>query len=383
MAQGSVFRSGSGWGYVVDVGGFGDRKQRRRKGYPTKRAALAALAEMQTSLQRGDYVEPIRMTLAEFLVDEWLPAVASTVRASTLASYRLHVERYIVPRVGGRRLQEITGAVLNGLYAELLAGGLAPGTVRKTHTVLRRALRDAVRWGRTRLNAAVNADPPKQPGAGSWTVTTWTAAELSAFLEQRSEDRLYALWHVLASTGMRRGEVAGLRWTDVDLDVARLSIRQARLSIRYEIEVEEPKSARSRRSIALDAETVQVLRAWRAAQLRERLEWGPAWTDSGLVFTREDGVGLHPDRISKLFDSLVARSGVPRIRLHDLRHTHATLALQVGVHPKVVSERLGHSSISLTLDTYSHAVPALQAEAAESVANLLQQARAFSEREPS
>lgn len=383
MAQGSVFRSGSGWGYVVDVGGSGDRKQRRRKGYPTKRAALAALAEMQTSLQRGDYVEPIRMTLAEFLVDEWLPAVASTVRASTLASYRLHVERYIVPRVGGRRLQEITGAVLNGLYAELLAGGLAPGTVRKTHTVLRRALRDAVRWGRTRLNAAVNADPPKQPGAGSWTVTTWTAAELSAFLEQRSEDRLYALWHVLASTGMRRGEVAGLRWTDVDLDVARLSIRQARLSIRYEIEVEEPKSARSRRSIALDVETVQVLRAWRAAQLRERLEWGPAWTDSGLVFTREDGVGLHPDRISKLFDSLVARSGLPRIRLHDLRHTHATLALQVGVHPKVVSERLGHSSISLTLDTYSHAVPALQAEAAESVANLLQQARAFSEREPS
>ncbi|CAN5732609.1 site-specific integrase [soil metagenome] len=383
MAQGSVFRSGSGWGYVIDVGGSGDRKQRRRKGYRTKRAALAALAEMQTSLQRGDYVEPIRMTLAEFLVDEWLPAVASTVRASTLASYRLHVERYIVPRVGGRRLQEITGAVLNGLYAELLAGGLAPGTVRKTHTVLRRALRDAVRWGRTRLNAAVNADPPKQPGAGSWTVTTWTAAELSAFLEQRSEDRLYALWHVLASTGMRRGEVAGLRWTDVDLDVARLSIRQARLSIRYEIEVEEPKSARSRRSIALDVETVQVLRAWRAAQLRERLEWGPAWTDSGLVFTREDGVGLHPDRISKLFDSLVARSGLPRIRLHDLRHTHATLALQVGVHPKVVSERLGHSSISLTLDTYSHAVPALQAEAAESVANLLQQARAFSEREHS
>ncbi len=335
----------------MDVGASYDRKQRRRVGYRTKREALVALAELQTSLQRGDYVETTRITLADFLVDEWLPAVASTVRTSTLRSYRLHVERYIVPRIGSRRLQQVSGAALNALYVELLAEGLAPGTVRKTHTVLRRALRDAVRWGRIRLNAAVNADPPKQPGPGARNVTTWTAAELATFLTQLREDRLYALWHLLAYTGMRRGEAAGLRWIDVDLDIARLSVRQARVAVGYKVEVEEPKSVRSRRNIALDTETVEVLRRWRARQLRERLEWGPAWTDTGLVFTREDGVGLHPDRITKLFDAHVRRSGLVRIRLHDLRHTHATLALQAGVHPKVVSERLGHSSISLTLDT--------------------------------
>jgi integrase len=182
---------------------------------------------------------------------------------------------------------------------------------------------------------------------------------------------------------MRRGEAAGLRWQDVELDVARLSVRQSRVAVGYEVGVEEPKSARSRRNVALDVETVQVLRTWRAAQLRERLEWGSAWTDSGLVFTREDGVGLHPDRITKLFNLYVGRSGLRRIRLHDLRHTHATLALHAGVHPKVVSERLGHSSISLTLDTYSHAIPALQAEAAQAVAALLQQARTLDERRSS
>lgn len=374
MARGHVYKRGATWTFMAEVGAPGQRKQLSRGGFRTKKDATAALAEVQTSMSRGELVAPSRVTVREYLADEWLPAIVASVRPSTLASYRLHVERHIVPRLGASRLQQLTGGSLNALYAQLRDSGLAPATVRKTHTVLHRALRDAVRWGRLRVNVAANADPPKQSQPGNREMRTWSAGELSAFLRHARGDRLHPLFHLLASTGMRRGEVAGVRWIDVDLQVARLAVRQTHVAVGYTVQVGEPKSARSRRNVALDAGTVKVLRSWRAAQLRERVEWGSAWTDTGLVFTREDGSAVHPDRISKVFEDLVHGSGLPRLRLHDLRHTHATLALQAGVHPKVVSERLGHSTISLTLDTYSHAIPALQADAAALVAALLDDA---------
>jgi integrase len=174
-------------------------------------------------------------------------------------------------------------------------------------------------------------------------------------------------------TGMRRGEAAGLRWVDVDLKSARISVCQARVTVGYKVQLSEPKTRRVRRSIALDGGTVSVLRHWKGGQARERLEWGPAWTNTGYVFTREDGLPYHPDRVTKLFEEAVERLNLPRIRLHDLRHTHATIALSAGVHPKVVSERLGHANISITLDTYSHAVPALEEEAAAKLAAMLLQ----------
>lgn len=171
---------------------------------------------------------------------------------------------------------------------------------------------------------------------------------------------------------MRRGELLGLRWQDVELEAGRLSIRQSLVaSGKYEPRFEEPKTDRGRRSIPLPPEATATLRSWRAQQAQERLQWGPAWTDSGLLFTREDGTPLHPDRFSKLFGRHVRAVGLPRIRLHDLRHTFATLALCAGVPAKVVSEILGHASIAITLDVYSHAVPALQEDATARVAGLV------------
>jgi integrase len=166
---------------------------------------------------------------------------------------------------------------------------------------------------------------------------------------------------------MCRGEVLGLRWRDVDLGTARLSVRQSIVSVAYEIKFAEPKTARGRRSIAIDQRTVAALRAWRKDQLEDRMLLGDEYENSGLVFTREDGRFVHPDRFSQLFDKYVETAGLRRIRLHDLRHTHATLALAAGVHPKVVSERLGHATVAFTLDVYSHAVPALQEKAADRV----------------
>ena len=199
----------------------------------------------------------------------------------------------------------------------------------------------------------------------------WTPQQARTFLAAVEGDRFYALWVLLLTTGMRRGELAGLRWCDVDLDARVLSVVRTRVSVAYSVCESDPKTRSSRRTITLDARVVGVLRAHRRRQLEERLAWGGAWTDTGYVFTREDGWPMHPERISVLFSRLVEIAGVPKIRLHDLRHTSASLALASGVHPKVVGERLGHSSISVTLDLYSHVMPSLQAEAAAKLGALI------------
>jgi integrase len=178
-------------------------------------------------------------------------------------------------------------------------------------------------------------------------------------------------------TGMRRGEALGLRWSDVDLENARLSVRRALIPTNRDVVVSEPKTAKGRRVIALDPATVEVLKSQAARQLAEQREWGEDWTDTGLVFTKENGEALDPETITRWFRIAVKKAMLPAIRLHDLRHTHATLALQAGIHPKVVSERLGHATVSITLDTYSHAIPALQEEAAEKIAGLVFAARSL------
>ena len=200
---------------------------------------------------------------------------------------------------------------------------------------------------------------------------TWTPDELRSFLEYVQDDPLHAAWVLSANTGMRRGEVLGLRWQDIDFDRRRLAIRQTIISIDYRVEVGEPKTARGRRSIALDSGTVTALRAHRVKQNQLKLMLGEAWQDSDLAFCRDDGTPVHPDRFTQMFDKHVKASGLPRICLHDLRHTHATLALAAGIHPKVVSERLGHSTVAFTMDVYSHAIPSMEAEAAETIANLV------------
>jgi integrase len=201
---------------------------------------------------------------------------------------------------------------------------------------------------------------------------TWTATQLRHFLEYVSADRLYSLWLTAASTGMRRSEVLGLRWEDFDPNACRVATRQVVVLVDHQPVIKATnKTDASTRLIALDAVTLEALREHRKQQLEERLAWGPAWIDSGLMFTCENGAPINPERLTRWFEARVRASGLPLIRLHDLRHTHATLALQAGVHAKVVQERLGHSSISMTLDTYSHAIPAMQEDAAERVANLV------------
>jgi integrase len=192
----------------------------------------------------------------------------------------------------------------------------------------------------------------------------WMPAQLRQFLEEIDDHRLAPAFFLAANTGMRRGEVLGLRWDDVDLDAARISVRHAVLNVAYELILADVKTKTSRRTIDLDAWTVAVLPAGRKAQLEERLALGRRLEDDGIVFAALEGGPTHPDLFSQIFDRHVAKSTLPRIRLHDLRHTHASILLKAGVPVKVVSERLGHSSPAFTVTVYQHVLPGMQADAA-------------------
>ena len=355
-----------------------ERRRAVKAGFRTRKEAQAAMAKVMVAVEEKTYVAPAKLSVREYLTKEWLPAIRSTIRPTTYRSYEQHVEFHIVPHIGSLRLEKVSGATLNALYAKLASEGkrdgkrgLSPRTVHHVHTCLHRAFRDAVRWNRLFRNPVDAADPPKVAGSGGREMKTWSAEQVRAFLESTRNDRLHPLWRVLAMTGMRRGEVLGLMWEDIDFEAGWLSVRRSLIPLGGEVIVSEPKTARGRRSLALDSETVEVLKAQAARQLLEQQQYGEGWCDSGYICTKEDGEPYHPEVVSRYFRQAVKRSMLPMIRPHDLRHTYATLALRAGIHPKVVSERLGHATVAITLDIYSHAIPAMQEEAAQLVAELV------------
>lgn len=373
--QGRVFRRrGKKWSYTVDIGidpATGRRKQQTGGGFATRKEAEQALRDVLSSVDRGTHVGRTSMTVGEFL-DEWLLTTKPRLRETTWYSYSVAVKR-MAKEIGAVKLQAITPLQIEKVYAKLLDSGghhgqpLAPKTVKNCHIVMHRALADAERLGLVARNAAHSA---KSPVARRKEMATWTAEELARFLELSADDRMHAAYVLLATAGMRRGEVLGLRWSDVDLDGRRLSVAQTLTTINDQVFVGPTKTIRSRRNVALDVETVAVLRAHRRRQSEDRLAIGEGWDGSNdLVFRDCDGAPLHPDRFTRAFKRLVATSGLPELRgPHGLRHTWATLALQAGVHPKVVSDRLGHATIAVTIDTYSHVAPSLDASAADTVA---------------
>lgn len=377
--QGHFRKRGASWYFWVelDAGPDGKRRQKSKGGFRTRKEAERAFAEFRDAVRNGAYVEPTKTTLGQFLVDEWLPSTRSTVRPGTYEHYSAEVRRYVVPRLGNVRLSAVTPAKLNALYGELLqlerrnaSRPISPTTVRRVHNMLHKALSDAVRWGLLVTNPAERADPPRP---ATTEMSIWTPEQLGGFLASVADDRLSPLWMLYATTGMRRGEALGLAWSSVDLAAGRLAVVRALTVTNHKAAFSEPKTAKGRRLLPLDEHTVEALRAHRKRQLEERLFVGEAWQDTGLVFTRADGTALDPQTVSNRFQQLSAAAGLPRIRLHDVRHSYATAALAAGVATKVVSERLGHSDVMITLGTYQHVLPSMQEEAATLVANLILQ----------
>ncbi len=351
------------------------RKQIRRRGFRTKRDAQAALNELLHDLGKGTFVATDRITVAEYLAG-WVEALPTQgLRPRTVASYADTLRLHVLPMLGDGRLQALTALDLDRLYARLLAdghryghGGLSARSVRYVHTILRKALADAERKGLVQRNAANLASPPSAKAAKAPEASTWTVEQLRAFLGTVVDHEHHALFHVAGHTGMRRGELLGLAWSDVDLDAGTVRVRQ---QLGLDGQLVAVKTERSRRIVDLDDETVAVLRAHRKAQAERRLAIGAGWVDTGLVFVGVDGRALRPDAVTKAFASAVARSGLPRIRLHDLRHSRASHLARAGAHPVVIQTQLGHSSASFSQEVYTHVDRDRARAAAKAVGELL------------
>ena len=350
----------------------GKRKQITETVKGTKKAAEQVLRERLATIETGGYVPKDKETVAQFM-QRWLDTYAATnTRLRTQEGYKGNIRRYIIPAIGHVSLQGLTARHVQRMYSDLLNRGLSATTVLHVHRLLRKSISDAVKWGLLTRNVADAATPPRREQKEP---VMWDAETVDRFMDAAKNSRFYHLYHLAVLTGMRRSELAGLKWENVDLVAGRLSIVNTLQRIPGHGLVEStPKTARSRRSVALKAIAINSLHSIRGRQIEEREAAGTAWRNTGYVFTQADGTLIDPESITRDFRGIVDRSGLPYLTLHGLRHAHATLALAAGVNPKIVSERLGHSTIAVTMDTYSHVLPGMQEEAAQAVENLLEEA---------
>ena len=370
QGEGSIYQRADGrWVGSVTIG-YEDGKQKRKSFYgKTRKEVKEKLTTAVADQQRGLPVAfDERLTLGAFL-DEWLEhSVKPSVRPSTYKSYSGLVRLHLKPVLGHHRLTKLEPQHVQRFMNRKLKSGLSPRTVDYCRAVLRRALNQALRWGHVPRNVATLVDPPR---AKRPEIQPLTPDEAKALLDAVAGDRLEALYAVALAVGLRKGEALGLRWDDVDLEAGTLSVRKQLQRVDGKLQLVDLKTDRSRRTITLPSISVDALRRHRVRQLEERLVAGRRWSDSGLVFTTTIGTPIDARNLSRWFHEHRERAGIRRVRFHDLRHTCATLLLVQGVHPRVVMDILGHSQISLTLDTYSHVIPSLQAEAAEKMDALL------------
>ena len=383
-----------GWRVQIDVGidpGSGRRVRVKLPGrgkppYGTKREAEQAAARVVVERSDGSVVDSRYTTVAEFLLERWLPArKARGIRPSTLAGYDWAIRRYIVPKVGALKLKDLRPDHVARMITELATEPGRYGRQRSARTievarkVLGMALADAVRWGLLSRNPVDAAKPdllrlggPKRPA------TIWTKQQLGQFLRSVQEERDFALWRLAATTGMRRGELCGLEWGDVDLDHRHLFVRRSRVMVGggYAM-TQAPKTAAGVRKIGLDEQTVEALRAHQERQASERQACPPGhWKECDNVFRDPLGRPVFPESLTKRFRVLTVRAGLPPIRLHDIRHSYATTFLESGLPVETLADRLGHSTATITRSIYLHPVEQLDREAAEVVARLISDAQA-------
>ncbi len=309
---------------------------------------MLAASDLEGDLLTGDYLH------------QWLSHARGRVRPKTHEGYEGVIRLYASPALGEIPLHHLHPLHLQNLYGTLTERGLSGGTVLNLHLVLTQALSQAVRWGLLSANPAAGAQPPRPRRPEQKVVDPALAGRILAAAAGTPMELPCA---VALSTGMRRGEILALRWADLDEAFNVAHVRRSLQVSGEGLAFVEPKTRRSRRAVALPSYLRPHLDRQRSSQAERRAAC-PSWTDLDLVVDRGDGSPLHPDTLSSGWYRFLQRSGLAHVRFHDLRHAHATLLLLAGIHPKVVSERLGHASIGITLDIYSHVLPSMQSEAA-------------------
>jgi integrase len=336
----------------------------------TRQEVAAKLSKALADRESGLTFDADNMTVGEYLA-RWLSdSVKGTVRISTFERHEQIVRAHLVTAFGRMKVKNLTPAHVRSLHREKLEDGLAPATVRKIHSTLHKALSQAVADGLIPRNAADVKAPRPAPDE----MRPLSEAEARTFLDaaREAEDRFEALYVLAITTGLRRGELLGLRWDDADLDRGTLRVGRSLVREGGRYVVGETKTKRGRRRVNLTPRTVAALKAHRKRQLEQRVRVGSLYEDHGLIFASENGTPLNPENLVKRsFKPLLTRADLPEIRFHDLRHTCATLLLSRGVHPKIVQELLGHATIAMTLDTYSHYLPSMGDQASDAMGDAL------------
>jgi integrase len=335
----------------------------------TRREVDEKLTRAKADRDDGLVFDAENLALGEYL-DTWLQgSVRGYVRQSTFDRYESAVRLHIKPALGRLKLKKLTPAHVQSFYRDRLDAGLAPASVNKLHMVLHKALSQAVQWHMVPRNVT---EAVKAPRPAPEEMQTLSAAETRNLLAAARDDRLEALYVLAVSTGMRQGELLALKWKDVDLENARLSVRRTITKSGGRLLLGEPKTKNSRRTIHLTDASVRALREHLARQVAQIERVGDLYRDEGLVFASEVGTLMNPTNLRKRsFAALLKRADLQPIRFHDLRHTCATLLLTRNVHPKYVQELLGHANIAITLDTYSHVMPGMGTHAAKAMEDAL------------
>ncbi len=378
--EGSIYRRPDGrWAGQVSLGYDSKGKRLRKTFYGQTRKEVAD--QVTAALQKvatGTYIEPTTVTFGEWL-DKWLTSYKKgQLKQSTYESYESMIETHIKPALGGVPMAKLQAHTLQSFYNDKLKngradgkGGLSTRMVRYCHAIIRQALQQAVKEGLLPRNVADATNPPT---VQSKKMQPLTEDQLITFFGAAKDDRLFAAYVLAATTGLRRGELLGLCWDCVNLKDGAITVQRQLLALQDGPTLEETtKSKSGRRNVSLTDDATRELKAHRKRQAQEMLLMGEAYQNNNLVFCSEDGSCLDPREFTKRFQRLLKKAGLPKVRLHDLRHTHASLLLARGVHPKVVQERLGHSSITMTLDLYSHLAPGLDQAAAASLNGLLKE----------
>jgi integrase len=363
-------RSPGHWAIILDVpGDDGERRRRWHSFKGTKRQAQIECSRLISEIAGGVYYEPTKTTLESFL-EKWLEHIKTQVTPKTFERYAEIARNNLGPLLGSAILSKLKPEQVSSAYARALThgkrggGGLAPRSVHHMHRILRQALQQAVIWGALPRNPAASVRPPKIDPKPIATLSAEQAAEL---LDRIKHSRVYWPSLVALATGMRRGEILALRWKNADLDRAVLHVIESLEETKTGIRFKPPKNRRTR-AVTLPAFAVSELRRLKREQAEELLGLGIRQSDDTLVCGRADGEPHRPLSLTYEFTRFIARmKNMPRVRFHDLRHSHATALLASGVHPKIAQERLGHASVSITLDLYSHATETMQADAAKLV----------------
>lgn len=364
--EGSIFQRGDGrWTASITVGQNANGRRVRKVVYgATKGEVQDKLSRLQHQKLDGMLSSSEKLTLATFL-DRWLEDSARpSIRWATYVCYEGIIRLHVSPKIGGLRLDRVTPAHVQGLYSALERDGVSCHIRRLCHAVLRRALKQALKWGIVPRNVCDAAEAPRLTKRD---IQPLNGEQVAKLMKAAKGERLEALYTVAIATGMRLGELFGLQWQDVDLDAGAVTVRQTLSEAGKKIALREPKTAKSRRRIELPSLAVVALLDHRKAMLAE------GSLAAGYVFCSRSGGPIRRSNFHRQqFKPLLTKAGLPSIRFHDLRHTSATLLLLGGAHPKVVQERLGHSQISVTLDVYSHVLPGMQREAADNLNSIFE-----------